>query len=178
ANAGPQFIFAHDVGAVANLPFLPQPYSFYSSAATTHNAGTDLCRFAGGAGDDFDIRANFNTDGSFYYGTDGASTGAQADFVATAMHEITHGLGFYAVLDTATGERDWFYGDAYINQVRRHQNGADAPRPLLELTEAERVEAVTSRFLLRFEGENARLANDGLGIRLYAPFPPRPGSSL
>jgi len=41
----------------------------------------------------FDIRANFNQDFSWYFGTDGMTPAGQHDFLTVVLHEIAHGLG-------------------------------------------------------------------------------------
>ena len=66
-------------------------------------AGTQSCKFAGGNCDAPAILINFNPRidtnaglGSidWYYGLDVTGVGNDIDFISTALHEMTHGLGF------------------------------------------------------------------------------------
>src|SRR5690606_17741643 len=175
AQAGPEDITGHEFGFGRGLPFLPRRYSLYSAAAAAQNAGTDLCRFQGGDCDRFDIRANFSTEADFYYGLDNAASG-NYDFITLAMHELTHGLGFYGLLDAETGERVVEYSDPYTANASFYAGGAD-PVPLLELDDPGRLQALTSGVNLRFTGENVLLGL-GLPLLLYAPPEPNQGSTL
>lgn len=176
AYASAQNLFLHDIGWV-NLPFLPDRYTWYASAAAAQRAGTNTCRFAGGDCDDvYDIRATFGSDANFHYGLDRLSPGGAANFISTAMHEITHGLGFFGLIDVETGERLTEFDDAYDNHARFFVQG-QGTTPLLQLTDDQRAQALTSNNL-RFGGENLVIANDGSSVKLYAPADPNPGSTL
>lgn len=186
AFAGSNYLFAHDYGfdadddgqadASSSRPYLPERYTLYSSAATVERAGTSLCRLSGMPCNSVDIRATFVTDANFYYGLDGNPPSGQSDFISTAMHEITHGLGFYGLVDVETGQRFSRYRDPFDAQATYTPFNAPS-RNLLEMTDAERLEAVTSN-RLAFTGPNLRAANGGASAKLYAPGTPNPGSSL
>ena len=48
-----------------------------------------------------DIRATFNSQADWYFGTDMNPSGALVDFVSVVLHELGHGLGFLGSADTA-----------------------------------------------------------------------------
>ena len=116
AHAAPLFYLFSDPDLPLNP--LPKRYTWYAISAATRLAGTSSCGLVGGpcAGADNDeIEATFNEDiGSsgviggekFYLGFDTtANPGHQLDFVTVAMHEMTHGLGFFGLvnMDTTQG---------------------------------------------------------------------------
>jgi hypothetical protein len=97
---------------------LPKKYTWYSITSAVRLAGTSSCGLGGGdcsGVDNEEIEAVFNEDiGSanivggekFYLGFDpAANPGHSLDFVTIAMHEMTHGLGFFGLvnLDPAEG---------------------------------------------------------------------------
>ena len=97
---------------------LPKKYTWYSITSAVRLAGTSSCGLGGGdcnGVDNEEIEAVFNEDiGSsnivggekFYLGFDpAANPGHALDFVTIAMHEMTHGLGFFGLvnLDPAEG---------------------------------------------------------------------------
>lgn len=190
AFAGPNFLFAHDLGFDTDrdtrfsgsvrfpspMPWLPTRYNQYSAAAAAQNAGTSVCRLSGGSCTGvYDIRATFNTTADFYYGLDRETPASQSNFVSTAMHEITHGLGFYGAINVESGARSSQYEDPYTVNVRRNIVGVGLT-PLLEMDDEQRLAALTSNNL-RFYGDNAQAIN-GSSIKLYAPGEPNQGSTL
>jgi hypothetical protein len=94
------------------LNSLPKKYTWYSITSAVRLGGTDGCRIGGGDCDGLDndeIEAVFNEDiGSatvvngeaFYLGFDPSpNPGHSLDFVTIAMHEMTHGLGFFGLVN-------------------------------------------------------------------------------
>lgn len=214
ASAGPNALIRDD-GAFTDrfipMPFLPKTYTWYSSAGTSQLAGNDLCRFGGGACGSADIFIQFNTeiDGDtvlgtrkFHYGFDAPGVGSQSiDFVATAMHEITHGLGFTGLIDLDAENGivgDKFracYSDGYCEPVGHDDAYSDAvvhidgsaARPINALSIDERAMALTSGLALRWADAEA-VASPLNPLRqepfpqnlppLYAPAGLSPGSTL
>jgi len=96
-----------------DFPFnsLPRKYTWYPAAAIGNLNGTSVCGFAGGPCDDVsnaDLEITFNEDignpsviagEKFYLGYQPGPT-SQIDFITVAMHEMTHGLGFFGLANT------------------------------------------------------------------------------
>jgi len=91
---------------------LPKKYTWYSITSAVRLAGTSGCGLGGGncsGVENEEIEAVFNEDiGSanvvggekFYLGFDpAANPGHSLDFVTIAMHEMTHGLGFFGLVN-------------------------------------------------------------------------------
>ena len=115
AHAGPLSYFFDE--PAFPVPSLPKKYTWYPAAAVVRLNGTSLCGFAGGACDDLnnqEIEATFNSDigkstviggENFYLGFTPDPNPGSLDFITIAMHEITHGLGFFGLanLDSSAG---------------------------------------------------------------------------
>ena len=88
--------------ATINTPGLPQPDTFHSHSVVQRLAGTVFCNLDPSIDcgeQDIFIRFNTDIDGDalgttdFYYGISSTAPSRQVDFVSTALHEMTHGLG-------------------------------------------------------------------------------------
>jgi len=110
AHAAPLFYLFSDPDLPLNP--LPKRYTWYAISAATRLAGTSACGLVGGPCDGVnadEIEATFNEDigtsgviggEKFYLGFDAAANpGHQLDFVTIAMHEMTHGLGFFGLVN-------------------------------------------------------------------------------
>ena len=64
------------------------PGTFYGDPLADRIAGANQ------APGSFDITAQFNSNASWYFGTDGNTPPGQFDFVSVVLHELGHGLGF------------------------------------------------------------------------------------
>jgi len=109
AHAGPSSYFLDS----PDFPFhsLPREYTWYPAAAIGNLNGTSMCGFAGGPCDEVsnaDLEITFNEDigtagviagETFYLGYQSGPT-SQIDFITVAMHEMTHGLGFFGLANT------------------------------------------------------------------------------
>lgn len=189
-------------------PFLERNYTIYAAAPAGKAAGTRLCGILGfDCASDYEIQATFNTkvdtadalgDRGFYYGSTPSTctAGCDSDFVTTAMHEMTHGMGFIGLVNRdaaegVVGAKLSRYDDAYIaNVVSVNDPGGGVPATIqrfTEISDAERGAALISRSGLRWDGLDAvdsplntlgRANPPGNYPRLYAPDPVQPGSSL
>jgi hypothetical protein len=178
-SAGPNFV-------IRDFPGAPVAATWYVQALANSLFGSDLIPGAS------DIDATFNSDidnndsclsgTNWYYGYDGQG-GGDIDFVSVVLHELAHGLGFLSLVDLDTGAKNGGYDDAYMRHLEHH--GADPPN-YPDMTDNERVEASVSETELHWVGPNVmgvaieRLTSgrDGDHVRMYAPNPNRPGSSV
>lgn len=196
-------------------PGVERPYTWYAMPAVAQNAGTDSCRFLGTSCllPRVDIFIQFNSDigntnvmngRGFYLGYTDAPA-QLADFVATAMHEITHGLGFNSLLNTDPDSSEPLgakfrallsdnppvfeehgHNDIYADSVVV-LDSQQQPREINRLTDVERASALVAGDALRWAGPDA-VASAGNPWRnaafpdnlprLYAPDPVAPGSTL
>lgn len=88
---------AGSLTAHANFANAPFTNTYYHAALADSLAGTDL------SPPTFDIRSQFSTNFTFYYGIDGKAPAGVTNFLDVVMHEYAHGLGFSNFENEATG---------------------------------------------------------------------------
>lgn len=162
-----------------------------ASAGAASAAGTDLCRaypWFDADCDRYDLRATFNLARAWRYDLAlPAIVDDRSDLVGIGMHEILHGIGFLAFIDVETGERvasldGRVLDDLYTRNVA-WVNGGN-PRLFTELSNSERVTAMTSQRNLIYTDERAVQSGNNIfrttepGVLLYAPPELNPGSTL
>lgn len=140
---------------------------YYPSALRNQMVGTDLNTSL------TDIRIEFNTQYTFYFGTN-MNAGSSTDYVTVLLHEMAHGLGFYDSIDSSTGGYGYGTG-AYplIYDTLLYYSGSR----LTTLSNSGRYSAIRSAALY-FDGTSAKSANGGSRIKLYAPSVYDNGSSV
>jgi len=202
AFAGPTGVTFKDPSLRRTWPWLDARNVVQSLAVSAQQGGVESCRFyfSGNCTQPVaDVQATFNyavdqagASRQFDYGLSGTPT--SSSFVSTAMHEISHGLGFYGLLDLEDGkaaQRIIFNGLPYDDAYGRHARFASSARPavdlpLLRMLEQPRREAVASGQSLRFSGPKALQSaeNPSLNfappdnyVRLHAPIDVSQGSS-
>lgn len=181
-------------------PFLPVRRTLVAAAPGNRLAGTRRCGVRGGScANSVDLRITFNSkidtpealgDRGFYYGFNPGAPFGDIDFIATTLHELTHGIGFVSLVNTrseggeplgalAIGREDWF-----AQQVRIAQPGQALTR-FARVGDAARAAALTS--ISGLQWTDPRALNPALGwlpqsgdagVRLYAPSPIEAGSTL
>ena len=120
-----------------------------------------------------DIRLEFNTKYSWYYGTD-KNPGSYVDFVTVLLHEVCHGLGFYDSIISSSGGYGYGSGSyPLIYDTLLYYNGSR----FTNLSASSRKKAIVSNALY-FDGSNAKSANGGSRIKLFAPSTYMGGSSV
>jgi hypothetical protein len=94
------------------MPWLAKKYTWYTNTQIARMGGTSNCGALGGGCDGANgdvVEITFNSDigsssvlgGSpFYFGYTADNSSNSSDFIAIAMHEITHGLGFLGLANT------------------------------------------------------------------------------
>lgn len=178
---------ASPVAVYYNFPNAPDTNTWYVSALANALAGSDLDPTLD------DIVAVFNSDVDnatippdyrWYYGLDGNAPATASDFVSVVMHELTHGLGFYTLVDPSSGATYNGLNDAFMSWLEHH--GATPP-DFPSMTDAQRAAAAISITDLHWVGP--ALESDpylsqltagfvGTHVEMYAPNPVEPGSSL
>lgn len=131
-------------------------------------------------GEQADIEVVVNPDITWEYATNGVSGRDKVSFVYTMIHEIGHGLGYVASFDPETGKLGNdpipFIYDTFVN--RRN----DTTRLVMNRPDHEVKDDLKSGELF-FNGPAANDASQrsirpGPMIKLYAPDPYEPGSSV
>ncbi len=177
-SAGPVNAFRDFAGA-------PVAGTWYASALANALAKTDL------DGTQDDVNANFNSNlgapgclptSGWYYGLDSKPPAGKIDFVSVLVHELCHGLGFLTFVDLESGEKALGFNDAFMRHLERH--GATPP-DYPSMTNGQRVAASIDSGNLHWIGPNVRAASGlltagkvGDHVRMYAPNPSEPGSSV
>jgi hypothetical protein len=118
----------------------------------------------------------------WYYGLDGNSPSDQIDFVTVVLHELGHGLGFMTVVNLSSGAKLGGFNDAFMRHLEHH--GA-SPAGYPSMTNAGRVAASMDTGNLHWIGPAVRAFSGVLSagrvgdhVRMFAPNPQRPGSSV
>lgn len=127
-----------------------QSGTWYPAALANKRAGIDLFppSVSIGPGSD-DVRAYFNinlgrpgcmTGTSWYYGLDGRHPQGTVDLAATALHELSHGLGFSTQTNSVTGALYNGLPDAFAS----HLYDTMLRKSWAEMTDAERRFSATN----------------------------------
>jgi hypothetical protein len=139
---------------------------YYPSALRNQKAGYDINKQMS------DIRLEFNTRYTFYYGTNGVCPSGQIDYVSVLLHEICHGLGFYATIAPDTGVYENGPSSPFIFDTLLFYRGTRVTK----LSSTVRAASLISDALY-WDGTNAVKANNGNRIKIYAPTTYQSGSS-
>ena len=145
---------------------LPVSGAYYPIALANALNGTDL------NGASSEITAEFNSAfGAWYFGTAG-SPGPNYDFVSVVLHEIAHGLGFSGCL-SPSGLASCGGFPAIYDHFTTDAGGVAL------LNYANNIPALTSALTSAafFSGPDAKTANGGQPVPLYAPAGWLQGSS-
>jgi hypothetical protein len=164
-------------GIVRDWPNAPVPGCWYAIALANKLAGVDFDP------SDADMHITFNTDyaSTFYYGVDGKPPINQVDFVTVILHEICHGLGFLGSFSASSDLGSWGWNTGYpvifdpLYYNGSHQqliNTTLFPNPSSEL-----LGQITSNNVY-CTGAKVMQANAGNPVKIYAPSPWAPGSSM
>ncbi len=178
ANNMGAFILGH-AGAVnvfRDFPGAPRSDTYYPSALANALRGSRIDSTAP------DIYAAFNSATNWYTGTDGRTPSTQSDFASVVLHEIGHGLGFLGTMsiDEVKNQGSWGENGSPYSYDRFTENSLGQslvnvsifPNPSVAL-----ATQLTSTAGVYFNGTNAKAANGGARVPLYAPTAWNEGSS-
>ncbi|MGL5807084.1 MAG: hypothetical protein ACRC11_16860 [Xenococcaceae cyanobacterium] len=153
---------------------IPVKNTYYPSALANSLAGKDLS--AGKS----DITVKFNSDFTWYYGTDGKTPTGQYDFVSVVLHEIGHGLGFSDSFNfNADKKGSWGNNGTPVifdRFVVNDKSQSPIDTSLFKNNSVELGTQLTSGNVF-FNGSKTVAANGG-NAPLYAPKPWNGGSSI
>jgi hypothetical protein len=162
--------------------------TFYPVALANKQNGSDL------NGTTAEIIARFNSDvdlgclggGSrFYYGLDNATPNNRVNLLVVVLHELGHGLGSLTLTNLSTGN---FIGSPPFPDIwTRFMFDRDVGTTWNNMTAAQRAASAINTGNLLWDGPNTKIASGFLTagrdtltgrVRLYAPNPLEPGSSV
>jgi hypothetical protein len=149
ASAGPRFVFMDFAGG--------DPGIWYPGAMAESLAGENLSTEDDANPDSADLTIAFNSgideecirEGSrYYYGLDNNVPTGEISFIAVAMHELGHGLGFVGLVDETTGSLfrgfpDIFTTLTYDTKKKKHWH---------EMTDAGRKKSAKRPRKVSFDG--------------------------
>jgi len=123
-----------------------------------------------------DINATFNSDFTWYFGTDGNCPSNQYDFVTVVLHELCHGLGFlgFGNVSNGLGTVQQLSSPAIYDRFTEDNPGTDLVS--MPNNSATLATALTGGQVYWF-GAQGVLENAGNRPRLYAPGAWNGGSS-
>ncbi len=193
AQAGPRTL-------IAGEPWMPRANTYYATAPSTKLGGARTCGLLGGDCDTvYDIRVTFNDqvdttaiNSDFFYGFTATSPFNSVDFIAVAMHELAHGLGFISTINTRAsagpvGQKLDGRDDAFGHNLVAVSPVDESLTRFMAMTDLERAAAITGIDRLRWDepravGSQFNVAA-GFGaptsfIYMHTPSPVVPGSSL
>jgi len=176
SNLGSSGILGGSGGMPLQRDFTGAPLgnTWYAGSLANALAGYDL-----NAGY-FDMHITYNSNSSWYYGTDGLTPRGQYDLMSVVLHEIAHGLNFSGSMSYSAGSGSWGYSTGYPNiydTFMRDGSGNQLvnigvyPNPSTALGSA-----LTSNNIW-FHGSNAMEANGGVRVKMYTPSTWASGSS-
>lgn len=149
--------------------------TFYFQTANSFQSGLLFQHITTGVDPSTQVSdGNLTFDFGYAWAYDNQPTSSESDFRSTALHEITHALGF-ASLITQTGDSEFgnnIYGTYDQFLVDGNGDALIAPGGGYQAA----VGALTSE--VRFTGANARAANGGNDVIIFTPDPYNDGSSI
>jgi hypothetical protein len=150
---------------------VPRAGTWYSAALANSLAGSDL------APTQFDMHITYNSNFSWYFGTDGQPPLDQHDLVTVAAHEIAHGLNFSGSANYSSGVGSYGNGTGYPNIYDTYMQDASGTALISYDNNSTALGSLLTSDNLWFHGTNAMAANGGLPVKIYAPASWSSGSS-
>jgi hypothetical protein len=176
SNLGSSSILGYSGGGSSyrNFTGAPLTNTWYSESLANALHGSDL-----GPGK-FDMHITYNSNFSWYYGTDGQTPAGQYDLMSVVLHEIAHGLNFAGFMSYSGGTGSWGYGSGYPGIYDTFMKDG-AGNLLIDTGTYTNPStalggALTSNNIW-FHGSKAMAANGGQRVKMYAPSTWSSGSS-
>ncbi len=159
-----------------DFPGAPKSGVWYEGALANALAKTDLATGYP------DMHITYNSNFSWYYGTDGATPTNQYDLMTVVLHEIAHGLNLSGSMDYGyfySGQGSWGYGASVryphiFDTFVKDRVGVDL---LSYANPSVALGSALQSGSLWFHGPKATAANGGQPVKIYAPATWSSGSS-
>jgi len=176
ANLGASDILGYSGGQPLHRDFsgAPLPNTWYQGSLANSLSGSDL------APSDFDMNITYNSNFSWYYGTDANPPVGQFDLITVAAHEIAHGINFSGSATYSGGSG--FYGysfdpNKYPNIYDTFMENGGGTKLTVFTNPSTSLGSLLTSGDLWFDGNNANVANGGSRVKMYAPGTWAGGSS-
>ena len=176
ADLGSSSILGYSGGGPLHRDFTgaTRANTWYSGSLANSLNGSDL------SSTEFDMHITYNTNFSWYYGTDGNTPSNQMDLMTVVLHEICHGLNFSGSMTYNSGSGSWGYGTGYPNiydVFMRDGTGNDLINTSIYPNPSTALGTVLTSNNIWFHGTNAMAANGSQRVKMYAPSTWAGGSS-
>ena len=173
ANLGSSSILGYSGGGTSSRDFTgaTRTNTWYSASLANALNGSDLVP------SNFDMHITYNTNFSWYYGTDGNTPASQYDLMTVVLHEICHGLNFSGSMRYSGGIGYWGSYPNIYDVFMKDGSGTQLidtgtfPKYSIALGSA-----LTSNDIW-FHGTQAMAANGGQRVKMYTPSTWSSGSS-
>jgi len=171
SNLGSSSILGYSGGADSYRDFTgaPKPNTWYESSLANALHGSDLDATK------FDDYITYNSNFTWYYGTDGLPPAGTYDLVTVAAHEIAHGLNFSGTANNSGGTGSYGYG-GYPNIYDTFMEDSGGTKLTSYVNPSAALGTLLTSGSLWFNGSNANAANGGR-VKIYAPGTWSSGSS-
>jgi hypothetical protein len=153
-----------------NFAGAPKASTWYQDSLANSIAGSDLTPGS------FDMNITYNNGFSWYFGTDSNPPVDQYDLVTVAAHEIGHGLNFSGMATYSGGTGSFGYDGSPNVYDTFMESGAGKALTTYTNPSTALGTLLTSNDLW-FNGTNAKAANGGIRLKMYAPSTWAGGSS-
>ncbi|MDP2855383.1 MAG: CFI-box-CTERM domain-containing protein [Smithellaceae bacterium] len=180
ANLGASTTLGYAGGQTSYRDFAVAPRAniWYQSSLTNALRGVDSDSAL------FDMHITYNSNFSWYYGTDGATPAGQYDLMSVVLHEIAHGLNFSGSMisvDGITGAATWGMGSPVYPNIydyyMRDNSGNQLINTAVYANGSAALGSAVRSDSIWFHGTNAIAANGGTRVKMYAPAAWAGGSS-
>ena len=173
SNLGSSSILGYSGGADSYRDFTgaPKPNTWYESSLANALYGSDLDPTK------YDDYITYNSNFTWYYGTDGHPPAGTYDLVTVAAHEIAHGLNFSGTADYSGGTGSYGYCTGYPNVYDTFMEDNGGTKLTTYINPSPALGTLLTSDSLWFNGTNAKAANGGTRVKMYAPSSWQSGSS-
>ncbi len=178
ANLGSDTTLGYSGGGPLRKDFAgaPRANTWYGGSLANALAGSDLNPTQ------FDMHITYNSNFSWYFGTDGNPPSTQYDLMSVVLHEIAHGLNVSGSMAYSGGMGRWGYGSspAYPNiydTFMRDGSGNQLIDTGIYGNPSTTLGSALTSDNIWFHGSNAMAANGGQRVKMYAPSTWSGGSS-